>query len=639
MTRDEAKDRVKEAFARDPLPLIAALGLRVDDRKSKGGVGKAVWCFDGAEEEASLQIGGKSGMEGLCTRYGDDWHGDCFGLVQRYRPGMGFKQRLEFVAEVYGVQLPEGRPARRNGNGQSGQEVAAEHEYTVTIDGAVVAIHKRLDYQGGGKRMWWTGPDGENGLPEGLELTALPLWGAEALAEHPTRPVIVCEGEKDADALREEGLLAVGTYGADVVPEAEPLQALAGRKVYLWPDADAPGERHMRKVAEGLAALGAEALVIAWPEAPKGAGAADWFNSGKTVPELRLLAKQAKPWREALVAPEPVSDAEQSLAHLVNSAGAYEPPAGIAPGAQAVADLAGEIIEAVEDRRQLPPGIYGLRSGWPTVDKHFGGFRYQGLILLLGGSGVGKTTLARHFLFATCEHLKQVQSDAKVLFYALEGGLEQFLSYYGGYSYGVPFSCYMEGGTARTTDDIAERMMDAYASFANLPLMLSEESDGDRIMFDIERQVAEREVEAVILDNVQELTFGAGNEWRQNKRMATRVRDFCKETGIPFLALSQVNEFKGQASSPRGGPEWFQKATCVLAAVRGDTGMKREEALATNLTRLTNQKLRYTASGIMREVRLAMDLSTRRLYEQAAPGGPGGEPVSAEAPREWPNNG
>ena len=630
MTLDETTTAIKAAFARDPLPLLRALGLRVDDHKGHNKGGREVWAYDGTEQDASLLIGGKAGHEGHCTRFGGDWSGDCFALVKRYNPTFDFPRQREYVAQAYGIRL---EASERSGDRKP--KVIAKHEYPVSIDGTVVAVHVRHDYADGGKRMWWADPQGAAGLPEGLDIAALPLWRSEDLAAHPTRPVIVCEGERDTDALHAVNLLAVGTYGADVLPSEAVLAPLVGRKVFLWPDNDDHGRRHMRKLAQRLSDMGWQCGVLEWTDAPDKGGAADWFAAGKTVEELRALARKARPWQAALP-PENDAETAEVCAAAVNALDTYTAPDGIRKGAQPLREVASEIIEAVEARRLLPAGIYGLRSGWPTVDRHFGGFKFQGLILLLGGSGIGKTTLARHFLFATVEHILEVQSDAKILFYALEGGLEQFFWYYGAYAHEIPMRCFEPGGVNYMTEDIDRRMADAYVAFPTLPIIISEETDGDAIIFDIERQVAEREIEAVILDNVQELTYSSGMRYSNNDRMASAVRDFCKSTGIPFLALSQVNEFKGQKQSPRGGPEWFQKAGCVLTAKRGEPGASRDEALATNLTRISCQKQRYAPHGIMPEQRLVMDLKTQRLYEDASVLG---DQSMSRVPEEgWPGN-
>ena len=134
-----------------------------------------------------------------------------------------------------------------------------------------------------GKRVWWE--------PKGIKTASLALYRAEVLALHPDRPAVLCEGEVAADALAsiEEalGIVAMGTVtGASSTPGPAALGALAGRDVYLWKDADDPGERHMARIAERLEQLGITALGVDWPEAPPKGDAADAIAAGVDVREL-----------------------------------------------------------------------------------------------------------------------------------------------------------------------------------------------------------------------------------------------------------------------------------------------------------------------------------------------------------------
>jgi len=137
--------------------------------------------------------------------------------------------------------------------------------------GFVVAIHKRVDGRDG-KRVSWLRPDGRPGL-DGTPTASLPLYGAHLLDTWPVgETVIVCEGEKAAQAL----VHAVGTVtGAASTPSTDVLADLAGRPVVCWPDADEPGREHMRRVAELLV----ESAAVGWLEPPadarKGWDAAD----------------------------------------------------------------------------------------------------------------------------------------------------------------------------------------------------------------------------------------------------------------------------------------------------------------------------------------------------------------------------
>jgi len=290
---DAAKDAVKAAFAADPLRLVQALGLRVDDRASKPPV--LLWVFDGNETKASLQIGGRPGTDGLCTRYGagDEKPFDCFSLVQRYRPQTDFRAALTFVASIYGIDT------------STEQEMQRVKRWDVReADGTVIARHCRRYPTTGPRDRWWEPPEGGKGGLQGRAPKTLPLYGLPELLQQPAgTPVVIAEGEKAADAVRAAGLVAVGTYGTSCNPTDEVLSPLLGYLPILWPDADVSGsgERHMQHIADRLAAMGAEQILRAdWPDAPDTGDAAD-----TTSEHICQLVAAAQPWERRDATPEP----------------------------------------------------------------------------------------------------------------------------------------------------------------------------------------------------------------------------------------------------------------------------------------------------------------------------------------------
>ncbi len=162
--------------------------------------------------------------------------------------------------------------------------------------GAVVAIHVRLDRPGEAKYMWWERPDRTRGL-NGRKPVELPLYGAHELRDLASgAAVVLTEGEKARDALAGRGIAAVATVcGASSTPCDEALRPLATRPVILWPDNDAVGAGHMRKIAARLQALGcADVSVVRWSEAPPAGDAADFAGSDE---ELRTLIEAAEPFK------------------------------------------------------------------------------------------------------------------------------------------------------------------------------------------------------------------------------------------------------------------------------------------------------------------------------------------------------
>ena len=60
-----------------------------------------------------------------------------------------------------------------------------------------------------------------------------------------------------------------------IVTDGETPSVLSGRNVVRWPDADDPGRKHMRRVAEGLKDVAKGVRVYEWKDAPEGGDAAD----------------------------------------------------------------------------------------------------------------------------------------------------------------------------------------------------------------------------------------------------------------------------------------------------------------------------------------------------------------------------
>lgn len=114
------------------------------------------------------------------------------------------------------------------------------------------------------------------------------LYGLdEVLQADPERYVFIAEGEKARNALKRWGFLAVGTFGATTDPTDDLLAKLAGRRVYLFPDADEPGRQQARRLGATLEGLGIEAWRLDWPEAPIGGDAADLLEDCHDQPSSR----------------------------------------------------------------------------------------------------------------------------------------------------------------------------------------------------------------------------------------------------------------------------------------------------------------------------------------------------------------
>ena len=135
-----------------------------------------------------------------------------------------------------------------------------------------------------------------------------PLYGLDRLAERPKAPVVVTEGEKAADAagrLLPGRVVVTSPNGSKSASKAD-WSPLAGRRVVIWPDADAPGAAYAEEVARLAAEAGASSVaVLAPPEgAAEGWDAADAEAEGWTtarVEELIASARSAAPRTASVV--------------------------------------------------------------------------------------------------------------------------------------------------------------------------------------------------------------------------------------------------------------------------------------------------------------------------------------------------
>lgn len=110
-----------------------------------------------------------------------------------------------------------------------------------------------------------------------------PLYGLDRLAQRPQAPVVICEGEKAADAAGEllPDFVAVTSPNGSQSAKKADWQRLAGRAVVIWPDADDAGTKYAETVAALLAPIAASVKRLAPPAGVKsGWDAADALAEG-----------------------------------------------------------------------------------------------------------------------------------------------------------------------------------------------------------------------------------------------------------------------------------------------------------------------------------------------------------------------
>lgn len=140
-------------------------------------------------------------------------------------------------------------------------------------------------------------PDGKGGRVWQVTPDRYVLYRLPELLAKPEQPVIIVEGEKDADRLHKMGLLATTSpCGAGKWRESYSA-ALIGRRVAIIPDNDGPGAIHARHVAGSLMRVGAASIrIVELPNLAEKGDVSSWIESllagGKSENEAKasLLA-------------------------------------------------------------------------------------------------------------------------------------------------------------------------------------------------------------------------------------------------------------------------------------------------------------------------------------------------------------
>ena len=153
-------------------------------------------------------------------------------------------------------------------------------------DGSKQILPQTLWLDKGGLSWRWAAPP----VPR-------PLYGLDRLAAEPNAPVLIVEGEKTADAAADlfpDLVVMSWPGGAKAVSKAD-WTSLAGRRVVILPDADAPGREAAQTVRKAVLAAGADsAVIVALPASlPPAWDCADQFPRDFSSDDLRDLVMSA----------------------------------------------------------------------------------------------------------------------------------------------------------------------------------------------------------------------------------------------------------------------------------------------------------------------------------------------------------
>jgi putative DNA primase/helicase len=212
---------------------------------------------------------------------------------------------LDAICDALGIGVADLFPAKNAVRGKTGNRrgercIVAEYDY-VNDDGELLFQVVRFAPKDFRQRR----PNGNGGFVWNLKGVRRVLYRLpELVGSDPDAWVFVVEGEKDADALADAGLVATTNPGGAGKWKHVDDEALCGRKVCIVADNDAAGRDHANDVAKRLHGRADKVRVLTLPGLLDKGDVSDWLITND-VKSLVTLAESAEPF--VPIGPEPDS--------------------------------------------------------------------------------------------------------------------------------------------------------------------------------------------------------------------------------------------------------------------------------------------------------------------------------------------
>jgi putative DNA primase/helicase len=193
------------------------------------------------------------------------------------------------------IKARGGLPPRRSGNGSvpPWQDIATIYPYHDDAGELILEVVRTLSGSPrfrqrkplGGDRWKWSVKD----IP-GHDSLLYRLPGLRASGDE---IVWITEGEKDADRMHGEGLIATCNIGGAGKWRDVYAREFSGKHCVVLQDNDQAGRDHAATVARSLVGIAASVKVLLLPGLPEKGDVSDWLDrDGNTVEELQRLARE-----------------------------------------------------------------------------------------------------------------------------------------------------------------------------------------------------------------------------------------------------------------------------------------------------------------------------------------------------------
>jgi replicative DNA helicase len=189
--------------------------------------------------------------------------------------------------------------------------------------------------------------------------------------------------------------------------------------------------------------------------------------------------------------------------------------------------------------------VIGLTTGIASVDLVTTGIRPGETWAIGGRTGDGKTSLALQIAAANCRR------DVAVGYFSVEMSKGELLQRLWSHEENIPFG-YIRNPRCASAD-VRSQVRRAMATVGIWPLFVAEDGSLSlqKLVAKARLLIRQEKLGLIVVDYVQLISAAAPNERERITKISGQIRALAKDTGVPILAVSQLNRPKDRNQNER----------------------------------------------------------------------------------------